>query len=118
MRRLAFAAVLLVLSYGFAFADPVGRFAVAGANPGGDGKYSGDVAVEKTGDTYKVVWHIGDDTFIGTGIGSKDFIAISYKSGKDTGLALFAENADGSWSGFWTYAGGTQIGTERWVRQK
>ena len=118
MRRFAVAAVLLVLSYGVALADPTGQYAVAGANPGGDGKYSGEVSVEKTGDTYKVVWHIGDDTYIGTGIGSKDFIAISYKSGKDTGLALYAENADGSWAGFWTYAGGTQIGTERWVRQK
>ncbi len=99
------------------FADPVGHYAVAGANPGGDGKYSGEVTVEKTGDTYKVVWHVGDDTFIGTGIGAKDFIAISYKSGKDTGLALYAEQSDGSWEGYWTYAGGTQIGTERWVRK-
>lgn len=111
------AAAILLLSSGLAFADPVGHYAVAGANPGGDGKYSGEVTVEKTGDTYKVVWHVGDDTFIGTGIGAKDFTAISYKSGKDTGLALYAEQSDGSWEGYWTYAGGTQIGTERWIKK-
>lgn len=115
--RVTLAAAILLLSSGLAFADPVGHYAVAGANPGGDGKYSGEVTVEKTGDTYKVVWHVGDDTFIGTGIGAKDFIAISYKSGKDTGLALYAEQSDGSWEGYWTYAGGTQIGTERWIKK-
>jgi hypothetical protein len=116
--RLALAATFLLLSCGVALADPVGHYAVAGANPGGDGKYSGDVSIEKTGDTYKVVWHVGNDTYVGTGIGSKDFIAVSYKSGNDTGLALYAEQSDGSWAGYWTYAGGTKIGTERWVRQK
>lgn len=116
--RYALAATLLLLSCGVAFADPVGHYAVAGANPGGDGKYSGDVSVEKTGDTYKVVWHVGNDTYVGTAIGSKDFIAVSYKSGNDTGLALYAEQTDGSWAGYWTYAGSSQIGTERWVRQK
>ena len=118
MRMLMTAAAVLLLSAGVALADPVGHYAVAGANPGGEGKYSGDVSVEKTGDTFKVVWHVGGDTIVGTGIGSKDFIAVSYKSGKDTGLALYAEESDGSWAGFWTYAGGTQIGTERWVREK
>jgi hypothetical protein len=116
--RVALAATILLFSCGIAFADPVGHFSVAGANPGGEGKYSGDVTVTKTGDTFKVVWHVGDDTYIGTGIGSKDFIAVSYKSGNDTGLALYAEQGDGSWSGFWTYAGGTKIGTELWVRTK
>ena len=115
--RVTLAAAILLLSSGLAFADPVGHYAVAGANPGGDGKYSGEVTVEKTGDTFKVVWHVGDDTFIGTGIGAKDFTAISYKSGKDTGLALYAEQSDGSWEGYWTYAGGTQIGTERWIKK-
>jgi hypothetical protein len=41
---------------------------------------------------------------------------VSYRSGNDTGLALYRE--DGSnWDGIWTYAGGKQIGMERWLRQ-
>ena len=60
------AALVVLFSAGFALADPVGHYSVAGANPGGGGKYSGDVTVDKTGDTYKVVWQVGDDTYIGT----------------------------------------------------
>ena len=117
--RYLVAVLVLVFSAGLAFADPVGKYSVAGTNPGNDGgKYSGTVVVKKTGDTYNVIWTIADDKFIGTGIGSKDFIAITYRSGKDTGLAMLAQDADGSWSGFWTYADGTQIGTERWVPTK
>jgi len=116
--RLALSIVAaLVLSYGVALADPVGHYRVAGTNPAGDGKYSGEVAISKTGDTFKVVWDIDGDKYIGTGIGSKDFIAVSYKSGDHTGLALYAEQPDGSWSGFWTYAGGQKIGTERWIKE-
>src|SRR5579863_10274186 len=66
--RLAVSAALLILSYGIAQADAVGHYAVAGANPGGDGKYSGEVSVTKTGDTYRVVWNVGGDQYIGTGI--------------------------------------------------
>jgi hypothetical protein len=72
--------------------------------------------VRKTGETYSVVWVVGSTRYVGTGIGSKDFIAVSYRSGNDTGLALYG--SDGSnWNGIWTYAGGKQVGTERWLRQ-
>ena len=116
--RLALSVAALILSCGVALADPVGHYAVAGANPGGNGKYSGEVTVSKTGDTYSVVWDIGGDKYVGTGIGAKDFIAVSYKSGATSGLALYAQQPDGSWSGYWTYAGGKKIGTENWTAQK
>lgn len=115
----ALAAVLtfaFVLIAGAALADPVGRYAVSGTNPGGDSKYSGDVSVERTGDTYRVVWQVGGQRYVGTGIGDKNFLAVSYRSGDQTGLALYAENDDGTWIGVWTYAGGKQVGTERWER--
>jgi len=118
MRSLALALVMVVFTSVAALADPTGNFIVAGANPGNDGgKYSGTATVTKTGDTYRVVWVIGDDKFIGTGIGSKDFLAVEYKSGDNTGLALYSEDKDGSWSGVWVYAGGKELGTERWVRK-
>ena len=96
---------------------PVGKWlAVQGTNPGDGGRYSGTVSVEKTGQTYRVIWIVGSTRYVGTGIGDKDFIAVSYKSGSDTGLALYGADG-GNWSGVWTYAGGRQIGTEVWKRE-
>lgn len=31
-----------------------------------------------------MVWKIGNDTYTGTAIGDKDFLAVSYTSGSDT----------------------------------
>ena len=73
------------------------------------------VRVTKTGDTYKVVWAVGGDTYVGTAIGNQKFFAVSYRSGANTGLAMFAEKGD-AWDGIWTYAGGKTIGTETWTR--
>jgi len=38
-------------------------------------------------------------------------LAVSYKAGNDTGLALYGANGS-NWSGVWTFANGRQIGTE------
>lgn len=111
----AAAALLLCSAAAFA-ADPVGEYSVEGANPGGSGKYSGTVTITKTGETYRVIWVVGGTKYIGTGIGNKDFIAVSYKSGTDTGLALYGADG-GNWTGVWTYAGGRQLGAETWHRE-
>jgi hypothetical protein len=110
-------AAALLLSAATAFAaDPVGNYSVAGSNPGGGGKYTGTVSIEKTGETYRVIWIVGSTRYVGTGIGDKDFLAVSYKSGTDTGLALYGADG-GNWAGVWTYAGGRQIGSEVWKRE-
>jgi len=117
MLRTALAtATALVLTTTFALADPVGEYTVKGTNPGNGGSYSGTVTVEKTGQTYKVVWTIGSTRYIGTGIGNKDFIAVSYRSGNSSGLALYGAKGD-NWDGVWAYSGSKQIGTERWERE-
>jgi hypothetical protein len=115
-KMFAVIAAALIFSVSAAFADPVGQYDVDGTNPGTNDHYSGTVSVERTGQTYKVVWVIGGTRYIGTGIGNKDFIAVSYRSGNQTGLALYAPDGDG-WIGVWTYAGGTQMGTDRWTRR-
>lgn len=116
MRSISAAAIGLVLGVAAAYADPVGQYDVSGTNPGGRGEYSGTVTVEKTGDTYRVVWVIGNQRYTGTGIGDANFIAVTYRSGDNTGLALYAQDGDG-WKGVWTYAGGRSMGTEIWERQ-
>jgi hypothetical protein len=113
---LAVSAALLLSATVALAADPVGKYSVEGANPGGGSKYSGTVTVDKTGDTYRVIWVVGGTRYIGTGIGNKDFIAVSYKSGNDTGLALYGADGD-NWAGIWTYAGGRQVGAEIWKRE-
>jgi hypothetical protein len=115
MRALFVAAALLWSVIAAFAADPVGSYEVQGQNPDGS-KYSGTVSVRQTGQTYKVVWQIGNDRYDGTGIGNKDFLAVSYTSGKESGLALYGADG-GNWKGIWTYAGGTKIGAELWNRQ-
>ena len=113
--RLIAAAALMLFAASAALANPVGRYTVSGTNPGSGSSYSGQVAVTKTGDTYRIVWNVGGQSYTGTGIGSDDFLAVSYRSGNETGLALYGRRPDGSWHGIWTYAGGNQVGTDRWT---
>jgi hypothetical protein len=114
-RRLALAGLVLLATPAFA-ADPTGHYLIEGANPGGKGSYAGTVDVTRTGDTLRIVWTIGNQRYVGTGIGTSSGIAVSYRSGNDTGLAIYSEEGK-DWSGVWTYAGATQLGTERWVRK-
>ena len=116
-RQIAATAAALLWSAATAYAaDPVGRYDVEGTNPGGGGRYTGTVSVERTGETYRVVWMVGGTRYIGTGIGDKNFIAVSYRSGSDTGLALYGADG-GNWKGVWTYAGGRTMGAEVWKRE-
>ena len=117
LKTLAALVAALVLSCTLAFAgDPVGRYSVVGTNPGNKGQYSGTVRVERTGQTFRVTWDIGNQTFIGTGIGSDKGFAVSYRSGNQTGLAIYGAKGD-NWEGVWTYTGGQNIGGEVWTRQ-
>jgi hypothetical protein len=117
MRHLiAIVSALLLWSAAAFAADPVGSYDVEGSNPGGKGAYTGTVTVEKTGETYRVIWVVGGTKYIGTGIGNKDFVAVSYRSGSDTGLAMYGADG-GNWKGIWTYAGGKEIGAEVWKRR-
>jgi hypothetical protein len=117
MRLKAIAAgIFFLASASFALAaDPVGHYTVEGNNPDHGANYTGDVTVSKTGQTYKIVWTIGGTKYYGTGIGDENFLAISYKSGSETGLALYGEKDEG-WVGIWTYAGGKALGAEKWTR--
>ena len=115
MRGFIAGCVAVVLAGTAALADPAGRYDVAGTNPSGS-TYSGSVTVQKTGDTYKVTWTIGGTRYNGTALGDDKFLAVSYTSGGDTGLALFGADGD-EWKGVWTYAGGTKIGAEAWTKK-
>ena len=116
MTKFIFRVVCLVLLSSSVLADPIGRYAVSGANPGNESPYNGTVDVQQTGETYRVVWMINGQRYVGTGIGDDKFIAVSYRSGSETGLALYYAEGD-DWVGVWTYANGTRIGVEKWARR-
>jgi hypothetical protein len=117
LKAFAAAAVGLALNITPALAgDLIGEYSVVGNSPGSSHRYSGSVTVDRTGDSYHVVWHIGRETYSGTGIGSQDGVAISYRSGNVTGIAIYYPKGD-NWEGVWTVAGGRTIGLERWTRR-
>ena len=101
IRTFTIACAALVISTLAAFAgEPEGRYSVVGSNPGNGSRYSGTVMVEKTGQTYKVTWNIGGEIYVGTGIGSSEGLAVSYRSGNQSGLAIYgAKGKTGKASG-------------------
>lgn len=113
--RATWAVVAGVLWAGPAWAQVTGTFEVAGQNPDGS-KYSGSVSVEPTGETYRVVWSIQGTRFVGTGIGDRDFIAITYRAGNATGIALMGVEGQ-QLKGVWSYSNGRKLGAEVWTRR-
>lgn len=109
---IACALVLLTTS---AMAQVTGRYNMTGQNPDGSA-YDGNVQVEKTGDAYRVTWFIGGQRYVGTGIGSDEALAVTYRSGNNTGVALVFAEA-GIYKVVWTYAGGTTLGLEEWRKR-
>ncbi len=111
------ACAAVVFSTLVAFAgEPEGNYRVVGSNPGGGSRYSGTVMVEKTGQTYRVTWDIGGQTYVGTGIGSSEGLAVSYRSGNQTGLAIYGAKGN-DWEGVWAFTNGRTVGGEAWTRQ-
>jgi hypothetical protein len=98
-----------------AMAQMTGQYKVSGENPDGS-TYRGSAAIEKTGDTYKVTRNIGGDRFIGTGIGSPEAIAVGYRSGSQTGIALIGKEGD-NYQVVWTYLNGRKLGAKKWTRE-
>jgi hypothetical protein len=114
MTKRPFAAGAAILLSGGVLNDPVGHYLVRGTNPNGS-QYAGEVLVTRTGDTYRVVWQIGRQTFVGTGIASSDGIAVSYQVGGRTGVALYHRKTNGRWEGVWALAGSRDSGTDVWI---
>ncbi|HEX2555490.1 MAG TPA: hypothetical protein VHL98_17470 [Microvirga sp.] len=115
-RRPAAAAAFL-LAAALPAAALEGQYRVQGTNPGGGGAYAGTVTVQRTGQTYQVVWQIQGARYVGTGIGGPEGLAVTYRSGNDTGVAIYIPAAQGGFDGVWTYAGGRQVGEERWSQR-
>lgn len=123
-------ALLAILTCSSALADPTGNYDVLGTNPDKSGEYTGTVNVTRNGDTYKVVWTIGDSQTVGVGIGGHmlgdvyrmgpaseedTVLSVAYSSGDTVGTALYHEDPDGTWRGAWAYDGAERSATENWT---
>jgi hypothetical protein len=83
LRVLVFAAFAFVLSATSALANPEGTYEILGTNPGDGVTYSGRVTVQRTGDTFVLVWIVAGSRQVGIGVGKDDFLAVSYRSGTE-----------------------------------
>ena len=115
MRAWAAALIILAMSCSHSLCDPVGVYEMTGTNPGNGAKYSGRVAVVRTGDTFQVTWTVSGHLIVGIGIGKNDYLAVSFGSGSNVGIAVYKENQEG-WIGIWAPSGSREVGTETWKR--
>ena len=113
-------AVLLTAALGMspaAFAID-GLYHVEGHGPGSTDIYKGDAQIKKTGDTYSIVWRVGQTRHLGTGILTDNVLSVFFQPlerGAGAGLASFRVVDDKITDGTWTVLGSTSVGIERWT---
>lgn len=116
MKSLITVVTLLAFSAVASAQDIAGRYSLEGANPGGTGRYTGEVEVRKNGDTFQVVWEIGRQTQQGTGIQLGEVFSVIYQQqGSASGIAVYEIGVDGTLSGVWAPFGGMALGIELWT---
>lgn len=98
-------------------ADPlVGTYDVKGEPFGGGKPYTGIVNVEKTGQTYKVLWYPGEHQIEGVGIWWGGQLSIGYVQEGVQGVAIYVPMGNGL-RGVWSSYGETRIAPEDWVKR-
>lgn len=110
------AAVVLPLAPPAVAADLSGKYTVEGREPSGQ-TYAGEAAVVKRGDTYHVLWALGDTRAVGTGLMAGDVFAVTYmiRGVPIPGVAIYDVAKDGKLSGRFTMLGAQVVGDERWT---
>lgn len=111
----------LSLSGGAALAQELAaQYKVEGVAADGSARYEGTVEVSPAGETYSVVWQLRDgrEIYLGTGIRRGDSFAVVYQSPHSPmppGLVLYAINADGAMTGYYSSLGASTVGAETWT---
>lgn len=98
-----------------AFADITGTYSVSGYNPFAGKKYTAAATIQKTDETYSIVYNFPDGSvYKGTGVRQGDWICFNFAKAKNAaiqGIVLFNID-DSTLKGPWTLIGRTSIGTE------
>jgi hypothetical protein len=98
-------------------ADPIaGTYSVQGNPFSGGDPYSGEVTVEKTGSTYRVIWFPGADQVEGIGVYWGGQFSVGYLQNGKQGIAVYMPVAGGL-KGVWSERGETRIAPEDWTKR-
>jgi len=98
-----------------------GTYRVEGKNPSQGSAYAGEAQIKQTGQTYAVIWKIGDLRQIGTGVVIDNVFSIVFQSlvpgrtASRPGIAVFQIDNDQITSGIWSTLGDDVTGQEVWT---
>jgi hypothetical protein len=95
-----------------------GRYRIEGHSPGSSDTYKGEAQIKRTGETYTVVWRIGESGHVGTGIVTDNVLSVFFQPldrRAAPGVASFHIIDDKVVDGTWTVLGGNAVGVERWT---
>jgi len=113
MRKVLLVTVLAGATAGAAFADVVGEYSGAGTNPGGEGSYTCDVTITKSGPAYGVQWFFeGQLGYEGVGLMKNGLFCVGYASSGGYGVVVYEVQTDGSLLGIWATPGFDGLGSE------
>jgi len=90
-----------------------GTYEVEGQSDGGS--YSGRVRVAQTGDTYTILWLIGAERHLGTGILSGGQLSVVFVGGGIPGVAVYRRTTGETVVGVYSQLGGTRTAIETWT---
>ena len=89
-------------------ARPHGRYAVHGRKRDGS-RYSGTAELRSRGNHVVIQWHVGSETYRGTGILAKNVLTVDWGAATP---AVYALGSDGSLRGLWSFGRGEEILTQ------
>lgn len=113
MRKVLLVTLLACAAAGAAFADVAGEYSGSGSNPGGEGSYTCDVTITKSGPTYGVVWFFdGQPGYEGVGLMKDGLFCVGYASSGGYGVVVYEVMTDGSLKGVWATPGFDDLGSE------
>lgn len=98
-----------------------GTYRVEGKNPSEGSSYTGEAQIKQTGQTFAVIWRIGELRQIGTGVVVDNVFSVVFQSivpGRPAGrpgIAVFQIDNDQIRSGIWSTLGDGVTGQEVWT---
>jgi len=97
--------------------DPIaGTYSVKGDNFDGGHPYTGEVIVERTGATYRVLWYPGPNQIEGIGVFWGGQLSVGYLQEGVQGVAVYVPMAGGL-HGVWSERGETRLAPEDWAKK-
>jgi hypothetical protein len=114
MRHILLAAAFLAGMAAPALAQRAGTYGVEGQGADGS-RYEGTATLAPSGqNTWRVTWRVAGDTAQGVGIliPQGPLLVVGYTIAGETGVAVYAVQADGRLLGTWTQGQAGGIGTE------